>query len=337
MKKNYISGVLIAALSVLGVQKSSAQIDSRSLLFDGNTQIVTVPDNAAYHFGSTAFSVECWIKASTSQKPYPMAISKRLSSDPTTGFGFGIDPSGKVWAQINGFNFLPGYGANLEDNTCHHIALTRTDGSTNDTLKFYADGIYLGNFVISPAYNATDTGPFYFGGDLANSANNMYAGNVSEVRLWNYARTAAEISANKGTEISGSTAGLVGYWRLNEGTGQTVTDRSTNANNGTLGNTSAVETTDPSWSTSCGVTGIENYSIDNHIKMYPNPVNSYLNVTGITCRTTISLYDVIGKLIMTTETEVNTTIDTNTLLQGIYTVVTESNKGRSFNKIIVQK
>ena len=326
-------------LSLLGSQKANAQIDSRSLLFNGTTQIVTVPDNVAYHFGTGVFTVECWIKAATTQTMYPMAISKRLVSDAFSGFGFGIDNMGKVWAQLNGSNYIPSYGADLRDNTCHHIALSRTKGTgaAADTLKFYLDGAFLGIFTMAPSYDVTDTGPLYIGGDLANPGNNMYSGNVNEVRLWNYVRTAAQISANEGNEISGATAGLVGYWRLNDGTGQTVKDYSSLANNGVLGNTAAVESTDPVWSTSCAVTGIADYSIDKQIKIYPNPVINTLNITGITSKTTIKLYDIIGKEVLAVETENNTTMDVSALKQGIYSIVTENSIGRSFNKVVIQK
>ena len=43
------------------------------------------------------------------------------------------------------------------------------------------------------------------------------------------------------------TRGLVGYWSFDEGTGQTVYDRSGNSNNGTLGASSAVGSDDPLW------------------------------------------------------------------------------------------
>ncbi|MGZ4034240.1 MAG: LamG-like jellyroll fold domain-containing protein [Bacteroidia bacterium] len=340
MKKNYILAALIGAVSMLGIQKVNAQTDARSILVNGTTQIATVPDNVAYHFGTNVFTVECWIKANVTQTNYPMAISKRLASSAFTGFGFGLDPSGKVWAQINGSNYIPGLGANLKDNTCHHIALTRSKGATEDTLKFYVDGAFIANAPMASSYDATDTGPLYIGGDLANPGNNMYAGNVNEVRLWNYVRTPAEISANKSTEVPGLTTGLVGYWRLNEGTGQVINDISSIANNGTLGATSAVESTDPVWSTSCAVatlTGIEDYSIDHLIKIYPNPATSVLNITGITAKTTIRLYDIVGKLVMETSTDNNITVDAGSLEQGIYTIVTESSEGRSFNKVIIQK
>jgi hypothetical protein len=42
-------------------------------------------------------------------------------------------------------------------------------------------------------------------------------------------------------------AGLVVYYRLDEGSGQVVTDHSGNGHNGTLGSTAGADTNDPSW------------------------------------------------------------------------------------------
>ncbi|MGZ4077073.1 MAG: T9SS type A sorting domain-containing protein, partial [Bacteroidia bacterium] len=61
------------------------------------------------------------------------------------------------------------------------------------------------------------------------------------------------------------------------------------------------------------------------------------NITGITAKTTIRLYDIVGKLVMETSTDNNITVDAGSLEQGIYTIVTESSEGRSFNKVIIQK
>ena len=52
-----------------------------------------------------------------------------------------------------------------------------------------------------------------------------FTGTVDEVRLWNRARAVAEIRADLQLRLSGLEEGLVGYWRLDEGAGQTVYDQ----------------------------------------------------------------------------------------------------------------
>ena len=61
-----------------------------------------------------------------------------------------------------------------------------------------------------------------------------FNGKISDVRFWNTARTADEIANYKDRLLSGGEEGLVGYWRLNEASGETAVDSSMTRNNGTL-------------------------------------------------------------------------------------------------------
>lgn len=69
---------------------------------------------------------------------------------------------------------------------------------------------------------------------LDGSTNNRYFdGAVAEMRVWNKVRTAEEIAGNMYTydvETQGA-SGLLGYWKFNEGTGNTVLDYSGNGRN----------------------------------------------------------------------------------------------------------
>lgn len=47
--------------------------------------------------------------------------------------------------------------------------------------------------------------------------------------------------------LSGSEPDLLGYWRLDEGSGQTIADSTPLVNHGVLGSTSSVEPEDPQW------------------------------------------------------------------------------------------
>jgi len=57
---------------------------------------------------------------------------------------------------------------------------------------------------------------------------------LDDFRVWNYARTPAEIQADMNREVSGDEEGLVGYWRFNEGEGTTAYDTSPYENHGTI-------------------------------------------------------------------------------------------------------
>lgn len=64
-------------------------------------------------------------------------------------------------------------------------------------------------------------------------------GEISEVRVWNIARTSEEIAANP-YEVDPQSAGLLAYWKFNEGTGSKIMDHTGNGNDLT-GNTT------PTW------------------------------------------------------------------------------------------
>ncbi len=60
--------------------------------------------------------------------------------------------------------------------------------------------------------------------EMAHEETKRFHGIIDEVRLWNVARTPAQIAAEMNAPISGTPAGLIGYWRLDEATGTTASD-----------------------------------------------------------------------------------------------------------------
>ena len=59
-------------------------------------------------------------------------------------------------------------------------------------------------------------------------------GNLDEVAIWNTALTEEQIQPYLSSSLSGSETGLVGYWNFNEGESTTLTDQTSNGNNGTI-------------------------------------------------------------------------------------------------------
>ena len=133
----------------------------------------------------------------------------------------------------------------LSLNTWHHIVVTK-DGST---ATIYIDGVaedtteaYSGN-----SYHSDE--PLTIGGET--SMHDMFDGKIDEVAIWSDDLSAAEVAAlyngvagttgtgtplsaavNSGSYVSANE--LVGYWKMDEGTGGTVADSSTKSNTGTL-------------------------------------------------------------------------------------------------------
>ena len=133
------------------------------------------------------------------------------------------DPSG--WTEANSTEW------DLRDGEWHHIAVTRTAASscTNKccTYSFYKDGVYFANQanpIPDRCYNVESGGCVVLGQEQDNQCRGFhkttdFMGNMTEVRVWNSARTLAEINERMWTRIgfaeARTTASLVAVWPLN--------------------------------------------------------------------------------------------------------------------------
>jgi hypothetical protein len=113
----------------------------------------------------------------------------------------------------------------LNANVWYHVAATY-DGST---IKLLING--------TPEASTTIRGRLLANTDALNIGQKSQPGFDSsigftdEVRVWNIARTQAEIQATMTTTLVGDEPGLVGYWNFDDGT---ANDRTANGNHGTL-------------------------------------------------------------------------------------------------------
>ncbi|MFH1747554.1 MAG: PKD domain-containing protein [Planctomycetota bacterium] len=76
-----------------------------------------------------------------------------------------------------------------------------------------------------------------------------FAGKLAKARLWSSARSAEEIASNYDQQLGTVGADVLGYWRLDEGSGQTLINRAGITLPGMLGASDATEWSDPAWST----------------------------------------------------------------------------------------
>ncbi|NMC53307.1 MAG: sortase, partial [Chloroflexi bacterium] len=61
-----------------------------------------------------------------------------------------------------------------------------------------------------------------------------FKGKISDVRFWNTVRSSEQIYADKNKQLTGSEAGLIGYWKLDETSGVIAEDSTSNNNDGTV-------------------------------------------------------------------------------------------------------
>jgi hypothetical protein len=217
-----------------------------ALSFDG-TQQVTIADAAS--LAASDVTLEAWFQVSGTPGSYNTILGKAYQGGSADSF--------TIWYQSGALN--SGAGVSSPSGAAsvpwsptvgewHHSAMTYDSAAQRTTL--YVDGLPVSCVSAQPA-PAYDTHPMLIGADIDNGApNGFWSGTLDEVRLFKTARTAAQIWADMHTHALGPTTGLVGEWTFDEGAGQVASDSSSAGNAGTLGATSGVESTDPTWVTS---------------------------------------------------------------------------------------
>lgn len=146
----------------------------------------------------------------------------------------------------------------INDGSWHHIAVTRDTSSGRTTI--YIDGHKDVEGVFS-ADDLSNTLPLRIGTEDVAPTARAFVGKIDELRLWNTVRSEQEIRSYMTKHLSGSEPGLVGYWRMDEGSGQTIFDATPFHNDGQLGSSSNPDDNDPQWASgvepSLSITHIE--------------------------------------------------------------------------------
>ena len=181
------------------------------------------------------FTVECW----ASTRSY-LQSQTLLSSRTPKEWGFDMQFDGaRIHGDIgNGSGWLTDKAdASVPylTDTWYHIAYVVTPR----LCVVYVNGIVSGsNDFVSNNPIAYDASHQLFVG-AHNSGSGYLDGAIAELRIWETARSQAQIQANMNRRLTGSETGLRGYWRFDEGSGKEALDRSGHGLNGVLVNNAA--------------------------------------------------------------------------------------------------
>ncbi len=191
----------------------------KGIELDGINDWVNIPDLTL----ANDFTIESWVKLAP-------GIDNKDALFGQEGSGSDINfYQGKVHLYANEDKITANTA--LLPNTWGHVAITRLEGS----LTLYINGVE----------DATGTWDETLSLKAIGRGNRGYfKGEIDEVRVWNKARTEAEISASYSTDVDPDSLGLIGYWTLNE-RDQIVVDASSSANHGSLGINTTAEIDDP--------------------------------------------------------------------------------------------
>lgn len=182
--------------------------------------------------GGTNRTMEAWINTTANSNNQTLILS------------WGVNSAQEKWdMRINQGKLrieYSGGGINgtqiINDGVWHHVAIVVSNNGANlDETLLYVDGsldAISGGSGANPI-NSSATNNFNIGRS-ASQTDRFFIGSISDVRIWNVARSESEIASNKDTRLTGNEAGLVGYWKLNDGSGTVASDSSTSNHTGNI-------------------------------------------------------------------------------------------------------
>ena len=224
-----IAIMIIVAITILPSCQSQPQTPpTYGLQFDGVGDYVAVGNTTALGFTSQDFTIEAWIKLDVTDRGMMIFLRYSWNND---GYRLNTGTGGNIqfWTFQSGANQLSKSSSGvLVAGNWFHVAAVRQGAS----VRVWVDGVDVTTTFgshIDPAYSASRQ--TYIGTSYAPEAFN---GTISEVRVWNYARSESQIKADMFKELTGTEEGLAGYWKLNEGSGTIAHDSTANDNHGTL-------------------------------------------------------------------------------------------------------
>jgi len=219
------------------------EIDGRagaSLRFDGTNDLVRVLDDNLLK--PDAITVEMWTRLDGIQPRLARLLRKAGNFQPgyiLSATTASLDPTIHFFANETVFDNQQ-HSAYV--NEWHHFAGTFDDGD----IRLYVDGQLVATVqtVAGPIEHSSSN--LTIGGATFGSTE-FIRGDIDEVRIWNYARSATEIANNYNRSINSNQPGLIAHYRFDTGSGQNILDSSPNGLDGTIGLSDNVETDDPMW------------------------------------------------------------------------------------------
>lgn len=202
--------------------------------FNGTNSYIQVPDNNALDVSGT-FTIEAWIYptgAGSDATQGGIIVNKENSyeiaryANGTIQFALSANGAGTDWAWVNSSVTAP-------LNQWSHIAAVKSGAN----LTIYLNSVSSYVNAAQPATLTANAQNLRIG--ARTSGSQFFAGTIDDVRIWNTARTATEIKTYVFDQnLAANASGLVGYYKMLEGSGTTAANFSSNVSglNGTLSN-----------------------------------------------------------------------------------------------------
>lgn len=173
-------------------------------LLNTTDNFITVSNSEDFDFMGS-MSVEAWIKVDHFDKPYAAIVTKG-------SHGWGLER----WGSTNFLQFRAGNDSvqgsiSVNDGLWHHVAGIYLNAYG---ISLIIDGVVDAHKSLLTPATPNNEYPVVIG-DNAQKPGRYFYGQMDEVRIWRYFRSAQQISDNINVELTGNETDLITYYRMN--------------------------------------------------------------------------------------------------------------------------
>ncbi|OGV88203.1 MAG: hypothetical protein A3K19_27840 [Lentisphaerae bacterium RIFOXYB12_FULL_65_16] len=219
----------------LAMSSATCWAASDAIQLDGTGDYMSVPDSSAWAFGTGDFTIEFWMTLANLSRQHDGLFGR--NDYQWLAMEYQHDANNRrlsLWIDSNGssgWNLDKRNGGTKTDwvaDQWYHIAVVRS----GTAIRVYVDGVLdmTGTFSGS-VYNPSGV-PLYIG--RSQLSTRYHQGKFDEFRIWDHARTQADLLTTINSEVSENAPGLVACWRFNESAGSTAFDATVGDHDGTL-------------------------------------------------------------------------------------------------------
>ncbi len=213
--------VILAVLWTIPVQAGAPGGGVLHLNGGAGSYAIANPFNS---FPAGDFTVELWMRSSdTANDGTPISYA---TSNGGAGYNdFILYSYRNLDPVIRAADNYSGVSAN--DGSWHHLTVTWQQSS--GALRLYKDGNLVSAPAVAAGYAFMSGGALVLGQEQDSvgggfSSSQAFTGDCDEVRIWNKARSQAEILATMYADVLTNTAGLIAYYQFNDGAGNTASN-----------------------------------------------------------------------------------------------------------------
>ena len=178
------------AQGTAALSTAQKKFGAKSLLLDGNSDYLTVPDSADWDFGAGAFTFDCWVRPNSSEPSNYCIFSQDAGGANNQFYSLVIFKSIVQFSNYEGEYPTGAYvvrftcPATWVADTWYHIAVVRIDnGNASTSWRIFINGVSKNLTLLSGAWNGSITaitGPLRIG--CTRNAG-FFGGYIDELRI----------------------------------------------------------------------------------------------------------------------------------------------------------